>query len=147
MRSARLFRLHTTDAGTFGTLETDRGLKLFTGELPWRNNARARSSIPQGKYRCKWSNSPRFGECYKLENVPGRSEILIHAGNFCGDVTKGFASDVEGCVLLGMSVGELLRADGKLQLGVRESKKALRALESALRHEPFELNVSDRLLA
>jgi hypothetical protein len=40
-------------------------------------------------------------------DVPGREGILIHQGNFCGDVRRGFKSNVLGCVLVGDRFGTL----------------------------------------
>jgi hypothetical protein len=40
-------------------------------------------------------------------DVPGREGILIHQGNFCGDVRIGFKSNVLGCVLVGDRLGIL----------------------------------------
>ncbi len=144
MRTAILIRTKTSDAGTFGRLVTDRGTFFSTGELPWRNNAKCRSSIPPGTYRCTWRVSTKYRTCYELENVPGRTAILIHVGNFCGDTTKGFESDVEGCILLGTEVGELARNDGKLQVGVKNSKVAIRDFVAEYKREPFELTIVDQ---
>jgi|TARA_R110000744_G_scaffold27017_1_gene66198 hypothetical protein len=60
-------------------------------------------------------DSPKFGEnVWMLEDVPGRSYILIHAGNTAKDVT--------GCIAL----GEGLRVDAD---GVTSSRKALSAFD------------------
>lgn len=52
--------------------------------------------IPAGTYQVKRmpaSANPRHGECFEVLNVPGRSDILFHAGNTQHDST--------GCILLG----------------------------------------------
>lgn len=42
---------------------------------------------------------------YHIKDVPDRSWILAHSGNYAGDVTKGLKSHVEGCVELGTRMG------------------------------------------
>lgn len=138
MRRATLTRTGTGDEGTFGRLVTDTGLVCFTGELPWRGNAKGRSCIPPGVYRCIWGPSASFGTCYHVTRVPGRSAILIHAANFVGDTTKGFQCEVAGCIAVGTGIEPRGR-----QRALVHSRQALLALETALGREPFELTIVD----
>jgi len=67
-------------------------------ELPWEQNRNRKSCIPpepgeNGVYRFERHESPQFGRCIWIKDVPGRSEILIHAGNY--------VSDTAGCILVG----------------------------------------------
>jgi hypothetical protein len=39
---------------------------LFSGELPWRDNAPSISCVPAGTYRAIFTNSPRFGRALYL---------------------------------------------------------------------------------
>jgi hypothetical protein len=137
LNSATLIREPSTDEGTFGVFALDSGLTFRTAELPWRNNARRVSCIPKGVYECRWRTSPRFGPCYRIEDVPGRSEILFHAGNFAGDRSRGFQTDVEGCILLGLDVGVM---DG--QRAVLRSRVALFNFHQAMKEAPFELVIA-----
>lgn len=107
MLTVKLTRDASTDQGTPGVLLLPDGWKCFTLECPWRDNRRQRSCIPAGSYRCSIVQSPRFGRVYGVHDVPGRSAILIHAGNYGGDVEMGHRSDVEGCILVGMQRGIL----------------------------------------
>lgn len=50
-------------------------------ELPWRNNKRGISCIPEGRYRLNTRIHPQKGKQLVLRAVPGRSGILIHAAN------------------------------------------------------------------
>lgn len=136
-----LQRNESTDEGTFGTIEHD-GEMWRTGELPWRDNAPNVSCIPPGTYRVEWRRSSRFGECYHLRDVPGRSAILIHKGNYCGDKAAGFRSDVEGCILIGKSLGSFRMPDGGEQRVVVSSSVAIKEFEAAMGHEPFELEIT-----
>lgn len=64
-----------------------------TLELPWLNNDRSVSCIPEGSYRVIYQQ-PKEGrpyEYFRLPTVPKRSGILIHRGT---DV-----DDSKGCIL------------------------------------------------
>lgn len=110
-----LKRSTSTDDGTFGAMTLPDGTVIRTAELPWRGNERQKSSIPAGAYKCSIVQSPKFGRVYGVQNVPGRSHILIHAGNYAGDTSKGKRSDVQGCILVGKSVGVLSGQQAVLQ--------------------------------
>lgn len=131
-----LTRYITSDEGTFGVLRTPDGASWFSLELPWKDNKRQVSCIPEGTYTAKIRNSPRFGKVYHLQNVKDRSYILIHSGNYAGDESKGYKSHVEGCILLGKRVGTL---DG--QRAVMLSKPAIREFMDSLNGSPFELEI------
>ena len=63
----------------------DRGNVIFefkTMELPWKDNKRRVSCIPVGFYIVRKHTSPKFGNTFHVLNVKGRSEILIHKGNY-----------------------------------------------------------------
>lgn len=72
-------------------------LQLFTIELPWRDNLVRKSCIPEGRYSVVPHMSPRFGRTLFFPAVPGRSEILFHAGNTTADLL--------GCIAPGTSRG------------------------------------------
>ena len=73
-----------------------------TIELPWKENKHDVSCIPEGKYNVKKVISPTKGLCFILENVPNRSAVEIHIGNFAA----GKKVDTLGCILPGMSFGD-----------------------------------------
>lgn len=64
-----------------------------TLELPWVNNSRKISCIPEGKYEVVKRISGTFGEHLHILDVSSRTWILIHAGNYY--------TDIEGCILVG----------------------------------------------
>lgn len=101
-----LHRGFCTNQGTTGVLTTP-GFTCFTLELPWRGNHPNISCIPAGRYVCRLAESPRFGRVFHVCDVPDRTHILIHPGNFAGDVTLDYRSDVAGCILLGRRLGYL----------------------------------------
>lgn len=139
---AYLHREDTSDQGTRGRLVTELG-HWFTLELPWRENARGRSCIPAGKYTCRSEKHARLGRVYRLEGVPGRDGVLIHSGNYAGDVEKGWASHVEGCILLGKKRGQLLdTSKRRYQEAVLVSTTALSEFGRSYGWAPFVLEVT-----
>lgn len=135
MRRATLTRDPSTDEGTFGTLQLD-GQTLHSIELPWRDNKPRESCIPVGLYRCEIVQSPKFGRVYGLRDVPGRSNILIHAANWAGDTSKGYRSDLLGCIAPCMVFGQL---NG--QMAGLQSRVALAELMAWAGGELFELEI------
>lgn len=142
IRRVQLIRSSRGDSGTYGLLGTP-GFRCFTGELPPRDNQRGLSCIPEGEYDVRIVKSPHFGRIYGLFGVPGRTHVLMHSGNFSGDVQKGYQSHVEGCILLGSKLGRLQNKFGQLQSAVLIS---LPTVTSFMRHmggDPFILAVSN----
>jgi hypothetical protein len=136
MRRCHLIRSESTDEGTFGTLIIGDE-QLFTAEPPWRNNERNVSCIPYGKYECVYSVSMKHGPVYRVQNVPGRTDILIHAGNIAGDKLMGFKSHSDGCIMPGSRKGKILK-----QKAVVSSGAAMTLLHQWLDKEPFILTVA-----
>jgi hypothetical protein len=63
----------------------------FTIELPWNNNTKSKSCVPEGTYFLKARFSKKIRHHLVLENVDQRSLILIHAAN---DATL----ELKGCI-------------------------------------------------
>lgn len=85
--------------GTFGVLRIQKEVFCVTLEPADRLNAPEISSIPAQQYLIKRHNSPRFGETFQVMDVPGRTAVLIHAGNVVGHT--------QGCIILGQYFGKL----------------------------------------
>ena len=93
MKTVTLTRVAYNDDATPGVLKVEDEL-FYTLELPYINNERNISCIPEGEYIAKPRKSPsRKTTVYELEAVPGRSNIQIHIGNT--------TDDIEGCILVG----------------------------------------------
>ena len=135
MRQLTLLRTETSDEGTFSIAYNDVFMCRFV-ELPDRDNLQSVSCIPEGEYRCEWHHSPKFGHVYKVMHVPGRTDILIHAGNYAGDVNKGYKTDSYGCILPISGIGRL----GRQRAGV-SSRIATTSLRKHFEEEPFLLNI------
>lgn len=58
----------------------------FTVELPWKDNVRRVSCIPEGVYEARYEQHPDLGRAWRLQGVPGRSGILIHSANRPGEL-------------------------------------------------------------
>lgn len=101
-----ILRTSTGLHGTFGVLIAP-GFRCRTLEPPWRDNRPNISCIPAGEYECAWHYSRKFGWCYIINKVPGRSHILIHPGNLGGDRSKGLRTHTYGCILPGKYDGRL----------------------------------------
>lgn len=154
MQTAYLKRLESGDQGTVGVLLLNpepnainpKAITMQTLELPWRNNARGVSCIPKGSYRVVWAYSPRFKRyTYRLQNVPGRDGILIHSANLAGDTTKGFASQLNGCIAPFKTRGVLAisqETPKRYQLAGLVSRPMVQALEAWGNHKPFQLEIS-----
>ncbi len=145
MLQFQISRYHTGDVGTIGWAQLVRMANVIdilfacdTIELPWRNNHQSLSCIPAGSYPAHVTFSPHFSaHLYELLNVPNRSDIRIHSGNFAGDTQKGFHSDVTGCILLGKSIGTLAN-----QMAVLGSRLALADFHTVTRNESIEVAIN-----
>lgn len=93
MAKFRLQRVLDNHLGTIGSLILNDKIIATTLERPWRDNEPFESCIPCGVYRLSKWNSGKFGDCAKVLDVQGRTNILFHAGN---DI-----NDTKGCILLG----------------------------------------------
>lgn len=128
------------DQGTFGRMSFG-GRTVHTLELPWRDNIRQRSCIPNGEYLCKLVNSPRFGRVYGVTNVPGRSHVLIHSANVAGDVDLGWHTQLHGCIAPAERLGLMRIPDGRMQQAGLVSRSALRKLMEWAGGTPFVLEI------
>ena len=122
------------EAQTLGTLvlKDDEGNKLFsckTLELPWLDNKRNESCIPLGDYKVAPRQSARYNKHYHIQDVPGRSFVLIHIGNF--------NTQTKGCILVGEKLADI-NADGYKD--VTSSKATLKKL-LALAPGGFDLEI------
>lgn len=94
MKSYRIERVYLSDR-TLGSFYIDNEVVAKTLELPWRNNSRSISCIPEGKYIVR-RNPPKPDRPYsyfRFDKVHQRSGILIHRG------VKPIHS--RGCILVG----------------------------------------------
>jgi hypothetical protein len=97
-------------------------LSFDTLELTFQNNERRISCIPTGCYVVSRKTSFSKGQCFALQNVLGRDNILIHKGNF--------NSDTKGCILIGHGYKNINFDD---DLDILNSRLAMKQLLQVLR--------------
>ena len=105
---------------------------FYSVERPWLDNQVSVSCIPTGEYELGWRESPRFGQTWHVQDVPGRTYILIHVANF--------AKDVEGCIGLGTD----LMGD---TVAVSNSRVAVKKFEEMTVGASWTMRVEDSALA
>jgi hypothetical protein len=94
---------------SFGKMIDENGTSLcVTIELPWKDNARNISCIPEGTYKCEVIYSETKGRVIHIKDVPNRDGILMHVGNTL--------AETKGCILVGSYW---------VDNTVRDSKKAM----------------------
>ena len=96
MKIVELIRLETSLSGTFGIVRVDKEIICVSLEPPDLFNQKNISCIPVSQYSACPYNSERFGDTYQIMNVPKRSGILFHQGNY--------VDDTSGCILLGKHI-------------------------------------------
>ena len=109
-------RIYQNDC-TVGIMRHAKGFRCCTLELPWLNNQKSISCVPEGLYWCYKRHSSKNGHVFELENVINRSSIQCHPGNF--------TRQIEGCILLGAGIKDIDK-DGILD--VTDSVATLKAL-------------------
>uniref|UniRef100_UPI004048BC07 DUF5675 family protein n=1 Tax=Flavobacterium sp. TaxID=239 RepID=UPI004048BC07 len=67
--------------GTNGKLECEGKFICYAIELPWKNNEKRVSCIPEGKYFIRKRYSPKFKWHLEVVDVQNRSFILFHPAN------------------------------------------------------------------
>ena len=86
-----------TEKSVIGKLYCNAEFIAHTLELAWRDNEKSVSCIPSGEYKCRVRlerESATRGYVHLLvQDVPNRSYILFHRGNY--------PSDSRGCILTG----------------------------------------------
>jgi hypothetical protein len=97
---------------------------LSTLELPWKDNHKQISCIPAGTYKVERYSSPKFPNTFQVLNVPNRSAILLHVGNY--------NTDTLGCILVGFRHVDINNDD---LLDVAESRKAMNFLRIVTKNE------------
>ena len=115
--------------GTLTVYDEDTNEQVFkcrTLELPWIDNQTNISCIPEGNYDTDPIYSQTFGSIYAVNDVPGRSLIRIHQGNYAGSINPRTGhSDIRGCILVGK---EFIDISGDGIADITSSKATLQEL-------------------
>jgi hypothetical protein len=86
---------------TLGSMYINGEFACKTMELPWKDNARSVSCIPEGSYKVikQPPKEDRPYPYFRLPEVPGRTGILIHK--------ISYVSGLKGCIGVGMEFADL----------------------------------------
>lgn len=120
-----LLRVAAVPTGLYGLLFLGNLPMCITLEPFWINNEKNCSCIPPGTYECCRYSGTRFKDVFLVKDVPGRSGILIHAGNEIWDTA--------GCILVG---------EGLHSTGIHGSLVALNKLRDLL-PDNFKLTIKE----
>jgi hypothetical protein len=101
-----------------------------TIELPWKDNERRTSCIPEGRYELQKRYSPKFKWHLLVKGVPARSVILIHPAN---DALK----ELKGCI----APVSTLTAQGKGLLSKNALTRLIAVVYCALKKEPVFITI------
>lgn len=118
------------DQITFGKLYLDwipDHKDIYTLEPPKGDYGKG-YCIPQGLYNVRKYYSKAHPDVWKVLNVPGREDILIHIGNYPSDTT--------GCILVGLGIEEDVHM-------ITNSRYAIKYLRSILGENSFSLEVKN----
>lgn len=129
MQKVKLKREIISNKAVLGSLELESKEIAKTLENPWLNNEPFISCIPVGEYIVKTYSSNKYPNVWELQDVEGRSYILIHSGNV--------EEHTQGCILVGRKWGFL----GE-NIAVLDSRNTLEKLRSIL-DDQFLLNITE----
>lgn len=122
---------------TIGELLIDGVEFCKTLELKWLDNMRSKSCIPEGTYKVvkRLAHEKRKYDHFHILDVPNRSYILIHTGNY--------SSQILGCILVGDKHIDMNK-DGLLD--VASSTITLQKLYN-LMPDSFELTIRKKTIS
>jgi len=127
METVKMQRWEYDQDGTFGILTLPDGECLYTCELPWKDNEPFVSCIPLGTYRCVPSKHNGRAS-WLLVDVPGRTEIKIHAANI--------PRQLQGCIALGTRMGKVYGCRAVLH-----SRDAMKQMAAHFLNKEFEIEI------
>lgn len=124
----RLVRFGYMPEGTYGKLIFPNGETFYTVERPWMDNKAKESCIPDGVYRLGMRESPvvkrssggEFDEGWEVLDVPDRTFIMIHPGNW--------PMNFQGCIGVGRNMAIMQDKRGVLVNSVTGSRDAFRRI-------------------
>jgi hypothetical protein len=117
-----------------GFVLNEKGELVFefhTLELPWKDNQHNISCIPEGEYMVLKMppTAKRKYQYFWVQDVPDRSSILFHPGNYTHDIL--------GCILPGESFADM---DNDNIIDIINTTATLKIL-TALMPEKFKLTI------
>ena len=118
--------------GTNGTIKVAGSEQVICRsiELPWKNNQRSVSCIPEGRYGLRSRFSQRFGLHLMLDSVKDRSLILVHPAN---DAVK----ELRGCI----APVTTITGEGKGSYSARAFNRLMNLVLPALNKGPVFITI------
>lgn len=118
--------LHRTyfSEGTQGIIEWNGTIVCYTIELPWLENQRQISCVPEGEYQLRKRFSKKYGWHIQLQNVADRDLILFHPAN---DAVK----ELKGCI----APVTFITGIGKGSMSRKALKKLIQIVYNALQNK------------
>ncbi len=113
-------RIEYTDKQTLGLMYFNGKEIAKTLELADKNNAPKISCIPKGTYNVVGRYSQKYENHFHITNVPNRSFILIHNGNY--------HTQILGCILVGKAHLDINKDGYKDVTASKDKMKELLAL-------------------
>lgn len=107
----------------------------YTIELPWRDNKRRISCIPEGTYVLRKRYSEKFKWHFVLLDIPNRSCILIHPAN---DAQK----ELQGCI----APATQITGEGKGTESRKAMQKLMDVLETYRRNGSITICITSNIL-
>ena len=102
-------------------------------ELPWCDNRHAVSCIPEGRYRLTMRYSLRRKTHILLNDVPGRSLVLIHPAN-------NALAELKGCIAPVVTI----TGEGQGAESVKAFRVLLKAVQDAILDGPVFLIIKSK---
>jgi len=116
--------------GCNGSIYRGETFICHTIELPWKDNHRSTSCIPEGRYELQKRYSPKFKWHLIVKGVEGRSVILVHPAN---DALK----ELRGCI----APVSTLTAEGKGLLSKNALTRLMAVVYAALLKEQVFITI------
>jgi len=133
MERLHIHRFYWCETHILGFIYLERkNYPLFTLEPPFLDNKKNESCIPTGTYGLVPHTSDHLGKCLLVQDVPNRTDILIHGGNVIADTT--------GCILVGTAIQKMYR---KNESFLGDSLDALGILTNSI-EKPIVLHISNK---
>lgn len=107
-------------SGTNGAIFCNEQFICFSIELPWKENRRKISCIPEGRYTISKRFTEKRGWHLIVNGVPNRSEILFHPANNAQKELQGCIAPVSALTSIGAGT-DSRKADNKLNILVMEA--------------------------
>lgn len=137
IKLSRLWR--TPDLPTIGFFKKDDGeIICKSAELPWRDNQKNISCIPDGTYPIRKVGHLRWA----VDDVPNRTLIRVHPGNFINlKEIDSKEDDTDGCIMPGMKWGKMTQPNRSNFLAIKESTEGCKKLDEVLGEGTHSLTV------